>query len=112
MNKYLKQYYGADMRFEELNEKVIGWAHEKGIMSGSDPKSQLLKTVSEVGELADAVNKGNREETIDALGDVLVTMIILAEMKELDLTLCLQSAYDIIAKRKGTMINNVFVKEA
>ena len=100
------------IKFEQLNEDVIKWAYDKGIVANSDAKSQLLKTVSEVGELADAVNKDNMEEIIDALGDVLVTLIILAEFEGLDLTLCLKCAYDVISKRTGKMQNGVFVKDA
>jgi NTP pyrophosphatase (non-canonical NTP hydrolase) len=97
--------------FEELNVKVLQWANAKGIFKYSNPKSQLLKTVSEVGELADAVNKGNIPEEVDAIGDVLVTLIILAEMHNLDVTVCLKHAYETICNRQGEMVNGVFVKD-
>lgn len=99
------------MKFEELEEKVIEWAFDKGILLKSDPKSQLLKTVSEIGELADAVNKGDQAGTVDAIGDTLVTLIILAELLGLDINKCLESAYNVIAKRTGRIENGVFVKD-
>jgi len=99
------------MTFEELEVAVKQWGIDKGIMAKSDSKSQLLKTVSEIGELADGINKKDREETVDALGDVVVTLILLCEMEKLSLTECLESAYNVIAKRKGSMVNGVFVKE-
>lgn len=37
--------------------------------------------------------RGNREEMIDAYGDVLVTLIIGAALADVDLTKCLESAY-------------------
>ena len=48
---------------------------------------------------------------IDGLGDVAVTLIILAELQGLDLTECLEVAYGVIKERKGSMRGGVFVKE-
>ena len=79
-------------------------------MKGSDPKSQALKMVAEVGELADAINKGDLDEANMELGDVIVTLILLAEMHGLSPALALQSAYEKISRREGKMINGVFVK--
>lgn len=100
----------SDAMFEELLPLVDQWAEDKGIFLHSDPKSQLLKTVSEVGELADAINKDNMDEVVDALGDVLVTLQILATMKGVRLEECLDVAYKVISKRDGEMVNGVFVK--
>ena len=97
--------------FEDLQGHILEWAYHKGIFASSDPKSQLLKTVSEVGELADGVNVDDEEEIIDALGDVLVTLIILADMKNLNLVDCLDSAYKVISDRTGKMVNGVFIKD-
>ena len=100
------------MNFDELNSQVVGWARERGIMMVGDSKSQMLKCVSEVGELADAIAKGDIMSTVDGLGDVVVTLIILAELKGLDLTDCLEVAYNEIKNRQGEMRGGVFVKEA
>ena len=99
------------MTFEDLDFEVIEWARERGILSKSDPKTQCLKFVSEAGELADAVAKGSFTETIDAIGDVIVTLIILAELQGLDVTECLESAYTEIYARTGKMVNGIFVKD-
>jgi NTP pyrophosphatase (non-canonical NTP hydrolase) len=48
---------------------------------------------------------------VDALGDILVTIIIQAEMQGLKLEECLESAYNVISKRTGKMINGTFVKD-
>lgn len=55
---------------------VEEWARARNLIDGSDPKSQTLKTVSEFGELAAAVYDGTDAETVDGIGDVLVTQII------------------------------------
>lgn len=100
------------MSFAEYELKVIRWAEARKIIPNASSQTQLLKTVSELGELADALIKGDRAGVIDGLGDVLVTLIIVAAREELDLTECLASAYDEIKDRKGTMMpNGVFVKD-
>jgi NTP pyrophosphatase (non-canonical NTP hydrolase) len=98
--------------YNELEALVIAWATQKGILENGTPYAQSLKTLEEVIELQKAVITKDREETIDALGDILVTIIIQAEMQGLKLTECLESAYNVIAKRTGKMIDGQFVKDA
>ena len=93
------------------SEKIVAWAKERGIFESSDPKTQALKTVSEVGELADNIAKGRHEAAQDDIGDIVVTLIILCEMIGTNLHECLEVAYNEISKRKGRMVNGVFVKE-
>lgn len=96
----------------ELVEQVRMWAHDRNLILGSDPKSQLLKTMSELGELADGINKNRKAEIIDGIGDTIVTLIIVAAQYGLTIEECLQMAYNEIKDRKGRMENGVFVKEA
>ena len=99
------------MKYQKLEKLVIEWAKEKGILEKGTPLAQWNKTAEEVNELNDALFDDNREEIIDALGDILVTIIIQSEMQGLKLEECLESAYNVIAKRKGKMIDGQFVKE-
>ena len=96
---------------KDVYEKILGWAKDRNLIEGSDIKSQLLKTLSELGELADAVNKDRITEIIDGIGDVVVTLVIVAAQKGLDFHSCVEAAYDDIKDRKGKMINGVFIKE-
>ena len=72
---------------QELKGKVIQWAEDKGVFANSDPISQFLETISEVGELADAVNKNDLPESKDAIGDVAVTLILYHKMLNTKLVL-------------------------
>jgi NTP pyrophosphatase (non-canonical NTP hydrolase) len=98
--------------YRTIELEVIRWAEARGIMDKSDPKTQCLKFASEAGELCDAVAKGNLYDTIDAVGDTVVTLILLCALLDIDLVDCLDHAYGVIAKRKGQMVNGIFVKEA
>ena len=98
-------------KFNELEADVLFWAARKGILVNSDTKTQLCKTMEELGETMGAVLKGNQPEIIDGIGDTIVTLIIAAHLAGVDFCFCLNEANDIIQKRNGKMINGVFVKE-
>jgi len=96
---------------DELISAVEQWARDRQIIPNSNPLSQLMKTVSELGELADATLQGDGDGVIDGVGDVLVTLIIYANLQGLTLEECLASAYDTIKDRKGKLTpEGVFVK--
>lgn len=98
------------MNFEKLEEQVLAWAGERNLLNKDNIKSQALKMVSEVGELCDGIVKGNEDEVIDGIGDVIITLIILAKQMELNPVLCLNVAYQEIKNRKGKTIDGAFVK--
>lgn len=96
-------------RILELN--VIRWAEDRKIIPNAKPYSQLLKAVSEMGELADAENKNDMPAIKDAVGDVLVCLINYCALRDIDMVECLAGAYDEIKDRKGTLMpSGVFVK--
>jgi NTP pyrophosphatase (non-canonical NTP hydrolase) len=69
------------MTFEEFKTNVEQWATERGIYEHSTPLAQALKACSEVGELCDAVIKGNLDAMADAVGDVAVCLVNVLHMK-------------------------------
>lgn len=97
---------------QSLVEQVIKWGCDRKIIPNSNPQSQLMKTMSELGELADATLHADRKEIVDGVGDVLVTLILYCELQGLAIDDCLQSAYDEIKDRRGTLTTEgVFVKD-
>jgi NTP pyrophosphatase (non-canonical NTP hydrolase) len=100
------------MDYNQLEALVIEWAENKGILEKATTSAQANKTMEECQELIDAIQDDNREEIADALGDILVTIIIQAKMQNMSLVECLEGAYNIIAKRTGKMVDGQFVKDA
>lgn len=95
-----------------LELDVIRWAEARKIIPNSTPQAQLLKTVEELGELCGAVARNNRPKIEDGFGDVLVTLIIASALLDINLTDCLDYAYQEIRDRKGTMSpEGIFIKE-
>lgn len=100
------------MSYKELEIEVLRWAEARRIIPNSTPQMQLLKCMEELGELVGATLKRNRDGQIDGYGDVLVTLLIAADLAGLDLTECLRHAYGQIKDRRGFLTEQgVFVKE-
>lgn len=91
---------------------IRAWAQERGIYDKGDSKTQYVKLMEEAGELAKALLTKNRNETIDAIGDIVVVLTNLAHLEGLKLEDCVVSAYTEIANRKGSMQNGTFVKNS
>lgn len=99
--------------YAALESDIIRWAEARKIIPNSTPQAQLGKLVEELGELFSATNKGNREDAMDGVGDVLVCLINYCALQDFDVVECLEIAYDQIKHRKGTLMpNGIFVKEA
>lgn len=101
------------MNYNIVELEIIRWAEARGIIPNSTPATQLLKAVSELGELADATIKHDMEDIKDAIGDVMVCLVNYCALQDIRLVECMQIAYDQIKHRKGTLLpNGTFVKEA
>jgi NTP pyrophosphatase (non-canonical NTP hydrolase) len=73
---------------------------------------QGLKTLEEVTELLVAIADGDRDEVVDAIGDIFVTLVMQANAWDVNVEDCVALAYDTISKRNGKMVKGVFVKDA
>ena len=94
----------------EIFEKVRNWARERDLNTG-DSQGQFLKVAEELGEIAAAMVRENERELTDSLGDITITLIILAQQKGLRLEDCIKSAYKVIRNRTGKLKNGIFVKK-
>ena len=95
---------------DDLVRQVKEWGREKRL---DDPKAQLNKVIEEVGEIAHEITRNqNGPEIVDAIGDTLVTIIILADILGYDPFVCLAAAYNAIKDRKGITENGTFVRES
>ena len=75
------------MKFSDFKNNVEGWAEKRGIYEYSTAGAQILKGISENGELADAVIKGDKEALKDAIGDAVVCLVNFAKLQGHDLYL-------------------------
>lgn len=98
------------MTTDELFAAVREWGVDRGI---DNPYRQLNKVLEELSEWAHEINRDRFDtpEARDALGDTLVTIIILADICGIDPIECLEGAYNEISDRSGHTSDGMFIKE-
>ena len=106
--------YDTSNTFSELITKVNEWATSHGL-DKSNPKAQWMKVTEEVGEIRDVFLKPHdfvdpEWSLKDAIGDSIVTLIVLCLQLGYDVEECLTIAYNDIKDRKGVMIDDNFIK--
>jgi len=117
-NEYIKSLanrkpnnWRYDNTEDDRFQKIRDWAGERGLYTKGDTKTQFCKLMEEAGELGRAVLKNDNEEFIDAIGDMVVVLTNLAHLGGTTIEECIDSAYDVISKRTGKMVNGTFVKD-
>ena len=95
----------------ELIMKVRLWGEDRMITKNGSSMSQGIKTLEETTELLDALNLKNKPMIKDAIGDIIVTLVMVAEIEGTTLEECLALAYEEIKDRKGYLRSDgTFVK--
>ena len=93
-------------------DSIRDWADKRGIYDSGDTKTQFVKLMEEIGELGQAILKDDEAEFIDAIGDSVVVLTNLAKLGGHNIERCIESAYNEISARSGSMVNGTFVKDA
>jgi len=92
-------------------DNIRSWAKQRGLYDKGDTKTQFLKLMEEAGELGRAILKDDQAEFVDAIGDMVVVLTNLAHLGGTSIEECVDSAYNVISKRTGKMVNGTFVKD-
>jgi len=111
INKKLFKNVSCDECDKPIFDCIRAWADERGLYDKGDPKTQYIKLMEETGEIGRAILKEDVNEIVDGIGDAVVVLTNLAELIGVPIEECIQSAYDVIAKRTGKMVNGTFVKD-
>jgi len=100
------------MSYESVEIEVIRWSEARRIIPNSTSTAQLMKAITEVGELVDAEMKNDLPEIKDAVGDIMVCLINYCALRDISLVKCLEGAYAEIKDRKGELLpSGVFLKQ-
>ena len=90
---------------------IRNWAAARNLIQGSTPAKQIEKLREEMDELNQAIVDQDHVEYIDAIGDCVVVLTIMAAQRGLNIEDCIAAAWEEIKDRKGRMIDGIFVKE-
>lgn len=85
---------------DQLIKNVEQWSKDKGLNKGNS-HVQHTKFSEESGEIAHALCRHDREKLEDGIGDVMVTLIILAQQNDMTIEQCLNTAWNEIKDRTG-----------
>ena len=98
------------MSTDDLFDAVKEWGKAHNI---NNPDRQALKMFEEAGELVSEFcrNRYHNDAVKDAIGDIQVVLVILADIVGYDVRECFESAYNEIKDRTGKSINGGFVKD-
>ena len=96
---------------KNIKEKVLEWAEARNLLHNENALKQYSKLQEESNELLIGILNKDPYEIIDALGDIQVVLIILANQLGFDIDECLESAYNEIKDRKGVTIGGNFIKD-
>ena len=125
--KKLAEYFGVSVGYllgfddvsvnngiTDLIAKINKWAISHGLDKGN-PKIEWMKVTEEIGEIRDVFLKPNDFDDPemalkDAIGDSIVTLVVLCLQLGYDVEECLKIAYNNIKDRQGVMIDGNFVK--
>jgi phosphoribosyl-ATP pyrophosphohydrolase len=100
------------MSYLSIENDIEMWGLARGITTNGKPMGQAIKTLEETTELIDAIHRGDREDTIDAIGDIGVTLLMQCAIQGITFTECLEAAFEQIKNRKGFLRpDGVFVKD-
>ena len=97
---------------DQLIKQIEQWSIDKGLDKGNS-FTQFAKSSEEMGEVAAALCRNDIDELRDGIGDVIVTLVILAQQNNMTLYECLEQAYGEIKNRTGVMSKDgTFIKES
>lgn len=69
------------LTLQDRLDRIVQWAHERNLIEGGTVEAQRLKLIEGAGETAAAILRNNRDGIRDGIGDMVVVLVILAEMQ-------------------------------
>tara|TARA_B100000929_G_C15511743_1_gene421152 strand:- start:32212 stop:32544 length:333 start_codon:yes stop_codon:yes gene_type:complete len=94
------------------NKDIISFFQAKGLYEKTDEFKQFEKLEEETDELLEALKFKSKEEILSEAGDCYVCLVNVLHCCGLTLEDAVNSAVDKVTKRKGSVQDGVFVKEA
>ena len=90
---------------------ILHWHKQRNLIDGTTDEAQLVKLAEELSELMDAVRINSLEDKKDAIGDMAVVLINIAERNGFSLHEAMSHAYNEIKDRTGRMVDGIYVKD-
>lgn len=96
------------LSFKELDQLVIDFAGENGLLEKS-VTTMLDKASGDLQRLTSAIRKGKQNLIVEELGEIVMTLIVISEIANHDLTECLEHTLTYcktsLKRRTGSLRN-------
>ena len=89
-------------QLKTLQTNIEQWITDRDLHTG-DPSRQILKLLEEQGELAAAMARNNRDEMVDAVGDITVVALVIA--KQLNASVDLWETFKMYTENDGDKLD-------
>jgi NTP pyrophosphatase (non-canonical NTP hydrolase) len=89
---------------------IRNWGEIRGLKGNDDPQVQMYRLLEEIAELHKAVTENDKDEVIDAIGDIMIVLTQLSKSYDIKVEECLEKAFSVIELRKGLNKNGSFVR--
>jgi len=86
---------------DDLDQLISKWHYDRKITINGNSVTQVGKLIEEMSELLLAIQRKDKPEVIDALGDLYVVMVAIAELEGTNMHQSIDSAYEEIKDRTG-----------
>lgn len=86
---------------DELTNDISQWHSQRKITVNGNSLTQTVKLGEEFGELCSGIVRKDKNTIEDALGDMYVVMVAIAELEGTNMQRCIDLAYGEIKDRKG-----------
>lgn len=98
------------MNFHSTELEVIRWAEANDLLIKQPPHLQTDQLTADLSKLRESCIKGIPLEISEAMGRTVIDLIILCAMLDIDLTKCLDQAFEKISAKPAPS-NVVFLKK-
>lgn len=85
----------------KMIDKIRQWHKDRKITVNGNSLTQTVKLGEEFGELCSGIVRKDKAEIQDAIGDMVVVLVAIAELEGLKYEDCIESAYNEIKDRTG-----------
>ncbi len=92
------------------NDEIIAFFEDRGLYERTTWRAQHLKLEEEVDELKDALLLGDDEQVLNEAGDCYICLLNVLHSCGLTMEQAVNYATNKVVKRKGKVIDGVFVK--
>ncbi len=98
------------MNFKKVKENIIKWSGEGRVGSTDDAREEQIRLMGIMGKLSYGVLLHDRDKIKEAIGEMVINLIVLSKHTSVDIEEAIECEYNKIKEQRGVIISGVFIK--